>query len=86
MPRVTSGVDRLSPADGAFYLWADVGHLTNDARDFCARMLAEAGVAASPGLDFDREGRGDRFLRLSYCGPAAEMAAAPGRLARWLGR
>jgi aspartate/methionine/tyrosine aminotransferase len=84
LPR--AGFTRLSPADGAFYLWADAGHLTNDARDFCARMLAEAGVAASPGLDFDREGRGDRFLRFSYCGPAGEMAAAPGRLARWLGR
>ena len=63
-----AGFDRLSPADGAFYLWADVGHLTNDSQEFCARMLAEAGIAAAPGVDFDRE-RGARFLRLSYCGP-----------------
>jgi aspartate/methionine/tyrosine aminotransferase len=80
-----AGFDRLSPADGAFYLWADVGHLTNDSPEFCARMLAEAGIAATPGVDFDRE-RGGRFLRFSYCGPAEDMAAAPGRLARWLGR
>ena len=80
-----AGFDRLSPADGAFYLWADVGHLTNDSVAFCQRMLAEAGIAATPGVDFDRE-RGGRFLRFSYCGPEADMAAAPARLAAWLGR
>lgn len=80
-----AGFDRLSPADGAFYLWADVGHLTNDSVEFCQRMLAEAGIAATPGVDFDRD-RGRRFLRFSYCGPEADMAEAPARLARWLGR
>jgi aspartate/methionine/tyrosine aminotransferase len=80
-----AGFDRLASADGAFYLWADVGHLTNDSPAFCARMLAEAGIAATPGVDFDRE-RGARFLRFSYCGPEADMAEAPARLARWLGR
>jgi aspartate/methionine/tyrosine aminotransferase len=80
-----AGFDRLATADGAFYLWADVGHLTNDSPEFCARMLAEAGIAATPGVDFDRE-RGSRFLRFSYCGPEADMAEAPARLARWLGR
>ncbi|TCZ57853.1 pyridoxal phosphate-dependent aminotransferase [Roseicella aquatilis] len=83
LPR--AGFDRLSPADGAFYLWADVGHLTNDSVAFCRRMLAEAGIAATPGVDFDRD-RGGRFLRFSYCGPEADMAAAPTRLAAWLGR
>ncbi|MCB4820807.1 pyridoxal phosphate-dependent aminotransferase [Roseicella aerolata] len=80
-----AGFDRLSPADGAFYLWADVGHLTNDSVEFCRRMLAEAGIAATPGVDFDRE-RGRRFLRFSYCGPEADMAEAPARLAAWLRR
>ncbi|RYJ03578.1 MAG: aminotransferase class I/II-fold pyridoxal phosphate-dependent enzyme [Acetobacteraceae bacterium] len=80
-----AGLDRLSPADGAFYLWADVGHLTNDSPEFCRRLLAEAGIAATPGVDFDAA-RGSRFLRLSYCGPEAEMAAAPARIARFLGR
>jgi aspartate/methionine/tyrosine aminotransferase len=79
-----AGLDRLSPADGAFYLWADVGHLTNDSPEFCARMLREADIAATPGVDFDRE-RGSRFLRLSYCGPEADMAEAAERLRGWLG-
>ena len=79
-----AGLDRLSPADGAFYLWADIGHLTNDATAFCARMLAEASIAATPGVDFDRE-RGGRFLRLSYCGPEPDIAEAAARLGRWLG-
>lgn len=80
-----AGLDRLSPADGAFYLWADIGHLTNDSPEFCRRLLAEAGIAATPGVDFDAA-RGNRFLRLSYCGPEAEMAAVPGRIGRFLGR
>jgi len=82
LPR--AGLDRLSPADGAFYLWAVVGHLTDDSVAFCARMLAETGVAATPGVDFDRK-RGGRFLRLSYCGPEADMAEGAERLRRWLG-
>ncbi len=81
LPR--AGLDRLSPADGAFYLWADVGHLTNDSVAFCARMLAETGVAATPGVDFDRD-RGGRFLRLSYCGPEADVADGAERLRAWL--
>lgn len=78
-----AGLHRIAAADGAFYLWCDIGHLTNDSVDFAARMLAGAGIAATPGMDFDR-GRGRRFLRLSYCGDEAAMAEAPGRLAAWL--
>ena len=52
-----AGFADIAAADGAFYLYADVGARTNDAQAFCARMLAEAGVAASPGLDFDRTPR-----------------------------
>ena len=48
-----AGFERFAPADGAFYLYADVAHLTNDSRDFCRRMLREIGVAATPGIDFD---------------------------------
>ena len=83
LPR--AGFTSIAAADGAFYLWCDVGHLTNDSAAFCAQMLEKAGIAATTGLDFDRD-RGARFLRFSYCGPAAEMAAAPARLAAWLGR
>jgi aspartate/methionine/tyrosine aminotransferase len=77
-----AGFPRISPAEGAFYLYADVSDRSNDSRDFCRRMLAEAGVAASPGVDFDRE-RGHAFVRFSYCGPEADMAEAARRLARW---
>ena len=77
-----AGFPRISPAEGAFYLYAGVGDRSNDSRDFCRRMLAEAGVAASPGVDFDRE-RGHSFVRFSYCGPEADMAEAARRLAQW---
>jgi aspartate/methionine/tyrosine aminotransferase len=80
-----AGFDRIAAADGAFYLWCDVSALTNDSAAFSAAMLEGAGIAATTGLDFDR-GRGGRFLRFSYCGREADMAAAPERLARWLGR
>lgn len=83
LPR--AGFDRIAAADGAFYLWCDVGHLTNDSLDFAARMLDGAGIAATPGVDFDRD-RGTRFLRFSYCGVEADMAGAPDRLKRWLAR
>ena len=74
-----AGFDRLSPAEGAFYLYADVAARTNDSAGFCARMLAEAGVAAAAGVDFDR-GRGHTTVRFSYCGPEADMATAVERL------
>jgi len=78
-----AGFDRLAPADGAFYLYADVGRLTNDSEDFCRRMLAETGVAITPGIDFD-PARGHRFVRFSFAGREAEMAEAAARLADWL--
>ncbi len=77
-----AGFTKLSPAEGAFYLYADIADRTNDSVAFCARMLAEAGIAATPGVDFDRE-RGNRFLRFSYCGPEDDIRAATARLARW---
>jgi aspartate/methionine/tyrosine aminotransferase len=77
-----AGLDRLTVPDGAFYLYADVSHLTNDSREFCRRMLVEAGVATTPGLDFDRQ-RGHGTLRISFAGATAEMAEAARRLAAW---
>jgi aspartate/methionine/tyrosine aminotransferase len=77
-----AGFDRLAPADGAFYLYADVGHLTNDSTAFCRRMLAEIGVACTPGVDFDRE-RGHATLRFSFAGSTATMAEAARRLRSW---
>ncbi len=77
-----AGFTRLSPAEGAFYLFADIAARSNDSVAFCARMLAEAGIAATPGVDFDRT-RGGRFLRFSYCGPEADMREAAARLQLW---
>src|SRR4051794_28998700 len=77
-----AGFSDIAAADGAFYLYADVGRRTNDSQAFCARMLAEAGVAASPGIDFDRT-RGIRTVRFSYCGPEADMIEAASRLRAW---
>ena len=77
-----AGFGRLAPSDGAFYLYADIAELTNDSRDFCRRMLAETGVAATPGVDFDPH-EGLRTLRFSYAGSAADMVEAARRLTAW---
>merc|ERR1712203_854837 len=60
-----AGFTELAPSDGAFYIYADVTALTDDSPTLCARILAETGVACTPGIDFDKE-RGKRFLRFSY--------------------
>ena len=78
-----AGFDQLASADGAFYIYADVGHLTNDSTAFCRRMLAESHVAATPGTDFD-PARGHRYVRFSFSGDTAVMAEAATRLHDWL--
>lgn len=80
-----AGLRDFAPPDGAFYLYADVAHLTNDSEAFCRQMLNDTGVAATPGIDFD-EGRGRRYLRFSFAGAKDDMAEAAGRLQRWLNR
>ena len=77
-----AGFPDIAAADGAFYIYADVGARTDNSTAFCARMLAEVGVAATPGVDFDRA-RGARTVRFSYCGPEADMVEAAGRLMRF---
>lgn len=78
----SAGFDRLAPADGAFYLYADVAHMTNDSLAFCRRMLAETGVAATPGVDFD-DAEGDRFVRFSFAGGTEDMEKAVAALKAW---
>ncbi len=78
-----AGLDRLAPADGAFYIYAEVGHLTNDSKAFCRQILAETGVALAPGTDFDRE-RGRATVRISFAGDTATMGEAARRLQAWL--
>ncbi|HYM30624.1 MAG TPA: aminotransferase class I/II-fold pyridoxal phosphate-dependent enzyme [Candidatus Cybelea sp.] len=77
-----AGFDRLAPADGAFYIYADISHMTNDAQAFCRRMLAETGVAATPGIDFDPP-EGHHFMRFSFAGATEEMSEAAKRLKLW---
>ncbi|MGE4013916.1 MAG: pyridoxal phosphate-dependent aminotransferase [Alphaproteobacteria bacterium] len=77
-----AGFDRLVSADGAFYIYADVAHLTNDSEEFCRRMLSETGVAATPGVDFD-PARGKSFMRFSYAGATHDMEEAARRLRAW---
>jgi aspartate/methionine/tyrosine aminotransferase len=79
-----AGFDRLAPADGAFYIYADVRRLSNDSEDFCRRMLLETGVATTPGIDFD-PGRGRAFVRFSFAGNTDDMAEAARRLIAWTG-
>lgn len=77
------GLRIAAPMDGAFYAYCDVSAHTNDSMDFARRMLAEAHVAATPGLDFDTV-EGHRFMRFSYAGSVADMIEATNRIERWL--
>jgi len=72
----------LLPMDGAFYAYADVTRYTNDSFDLCRRILREAHVALTPGVDFDRE-EGHRYVRISYAGSHADIVKAVERLRRW---
>jgi len=78
-----AGLDQFLPVDGAFYLYANIARFSDDSLDFAKRMLNEAGVAATPGIDFDPiDGR--HFLRFCYAGSAAEMHEAVERIGNWL--
>ncbi len=77
-----AGFTDLASADGAFYIYANVGHLTNDSIAFCQKMLLEAGVAVTPGPDFDPE-RGQRYLRFSFARSHTDMEEAARRLIHW---
>ena len=70
------------PADGAFYLYVDVGDFASDSVAFTKEMLHDIGVAATPGVDFDAE-RGSRYVRFCYAGTTADMAEAARRLKGW---
>ena len=81
LPR--AGIDSLAPSDGAFYIYADVSHLTDDSTEFCRRLLAETGVAVTPGADFDNA-RGRSFIRVCYAGGTDDISVAALRLKEWL--
>lgn len=81
LPRL--GLTDFAPSDGAFYLYADIGHLTDDSLAWCRDLLIRGGVAATPGLDFDPL-RGGRTVRFSFAGPHEEMIEGVRRLERFL--
>jgi len=81
LPR--AGFDRIAPPDGAFYVYADVSHLTDDSRAFAAEILERAGVAVTPGLDFD-PARGEGTLRFSYARATADIEEGLERLRRFM--
>jgi aspartate/methionine/tyrosine aminotransferase len=83
LPRM--GLSELLPVDGAFYVYGDVTRVTNDSVEFCRRVLGEAGVAITPGVDFDRE-RGARYVRLSFAGSPQSVREGVERLGNWLRR
>jgi aspartate/methionine/tyrosine aminotransferase len=81
LPR--AGLDSFLPVDGAFYLYVDTSRFSDDSFDFAKRMLEQAGVAATPGVDFDPI-HGRNFLRLCYAGSHEDMREAVTRIGAWL--
>lgn len=79
------GLDRLAPADGAFYLYADVSRWTDDSLTWARRALDECGVAVAPGIDFDPVD-GGRFIRMCFAGDGADIARAVDLFGAWLDR
>lgn len=77
------GFTEFTPVDGAFYIYANVSGFANDSSDFARRMLAEIGVAVTPGADFDAD-NGHRYVRFSFAGSTDEMEEAVKRLKSWL--
>ncbi len=76
------GLKDIAPPDGAFYIYADVGHLTQDSLAFCETLLRETGVATAPGIDFDPV-EGGRFIRMSFAVSTAEIEEAIARMIPW---
>ncbi|OJU20172.1 MULTISPECIES: aminotransferase class I/II-fold pyridoxal phosphate-dependent enzyme [unclassified Sphingomonas] len=76
------GLRRIAPPDGAFYIYADIGHLTDDSMDFCMRLLVDTGVATAPGVDFDPV-EGHRFVRFSFAVSTDRVEEALRRLTPW---
>jgi aspartate/methionine/tyrosine aminotransferase len=77
------GIDRVAPADGAFYAYVDIGRFAEDSTSFCHRLLTDTGVAVVPGVDFDPV-EGHHFVRMSFAGSTEDIGEALARLAQWL--
>lgn len=76
------GLARIAPPDGAFYIYADVGHLTSDSLALCGDLLRDTGVATAPGIDFDPV-KGNRFIRISFAVSTPLVEEAIARMKPW---
>jgi aspartate/methionine/tyrosine aminotransferase len=76
------GLNNIAPPDGAFYIYANVGHLTNDSLDLCQALLRDTGVATAPGIDFDPV-EGNRYMRISFAVSTAQVEQAIERMSKW---
>jgi len=76
------GLARIAPPDGAFYIWADIAHLTDDSIAFCTRLLEDTGVCTAPGADFDPVD-GHRFMRFSFAVSTALVEEAIALMVPW---
>jgi len=76
------GLGRIAPPDGAFYIYADIGHLADNSLAFCEQLLRDTGVATAPGVDFDPVD-GHRFMRFSFAVSTAEVEEAIARMVPW---
>ena len=76
------GLKTIAPPDGAFYIWADIGHLTNDSVAFCEQLLRDTGVATAPGVDFDPV-EGQHFMRFSFAVSTPLVEEALNRMRPW---
>ena len=80
LPRL--GLDRIAPPDGAFYIYADVGHLTSDSMALAHKLLRDTGVATAPGIDFDPIA-GHKHLRFSFAASTSQVREAVSRMEPW---
>lgn len=80
LPRL--GLAHIAPPDGAFYIWADIAHMTNDSFAFCRQLLQDTGVATAPGIDFDPV-EGHHFIRFSFAVSTREIEDAIERMVVW---
>jgi aspartate/methionine/tyrosine aminotransferase len=76
------GLKEIAPPDGAFYIWANIAHLTGDSLAFCEQLLKDTGVATAPGVDFDPV-EGKHFIRFSFAVSTAEVEEALRRITPW---
>ena len=80
LPR--AGITQLAPADGAFYIWAQVDHLSDDSQNLAEEWLKDLGIAVTPGIDFDPS-QGHRFIRFSFAGSTREVEETVRKLVVW---